>query len=236
MKRLVALINVFAVCALALGGCRSFSMPEFWPFPERERTTFITPLMRSSAIAEFGARSTGVDSPDQREITDQLARQIQVEPDPLVRLAVIHAIAEFKTPMAQMVLESGLADQDEMVRVACCEEIAERAAAGVSDPSYNAVPSLAKALREDKDQNVRLAAAKALGSMKSPDAIQSLTVALDDRDPAMQYAGVRSMKQITGKDYGPKVEAWRQVAAGQTPPPESAPSIAERLRKVSPFK
>lgn len=234
MKRLVVLSSLFAVCAL--GGCRSLSMPEFWPFPERERTTFISPAMRSSAIAEFGARSTGVDSPEQREITDQLARQIQLEPDPLVRQAVIHSIAEFKTPMAQSVLEAGLADQDEMVRIACCEEIAERAAAGIADPNYSPVPSLAKALREDKDQNVRLAAAKALGSMKSPAAIQALTVALDDRDPAMQFVGVQSMKQITGKDYGPNVETWRQVAAGQTPPLEAAPSIAERLRKASPFK
>jgi hypothetical protein len=227
---------LFAVCALALGGCRSLSMPQFWPFPERERTTFITPAMRSAAIAEFGNRSTGVDSPEQREITDQLARQIQVEPDPLVRQAVIHAIAEFKTPMAQQVLEAGLADQDEMVRVACCEEMAERAAAGVTDPAYSPIPSLAKALREDKDQNVRLAAAKALGTMKSPEAIQALTVALDDRDPALQYVGVQSMREITGKDYGPNVQSWRQFAAGQTPPAPERPSIAERLRKVSPFK
>jgi HEAT repeat protein len=108
--------------------------------------------------------------------------------------------------------------------------------AGVADPSYSPVACLAKTLREDNDQNVRLAAAKALGSMKSPEAIQALSVALDDRDPAMQYVGVQSMKEVTGKDYGPNVEAWRQVAAGQTPPAPESPSIAERLRKVSPFK
>jgi HEAT repeat protein len=138
--------------------------------------------------------------------------------------------------MAQAVLEAGLADQDEMVRVACCEEIAKRAAAGLTEPSSSSVPSLAKALREDKDQNVRLAAAKALGSMKSPEAIQALSVALDDRDPAMQYVGVQSMKEITGKDYGPNVEVWRQVAAGQSPPEPEPQSIAERLRQASPFK
>jgi HEAT repeat protein len=235
MKRPVVLTSLFAACALALGGCRSLSLPEFWPFPERERTTFITPAMRASAVAEFGARSTGVDSPEQREITDQLARQIQVEPDPLVRQAVIRAIAEYKTPMAQMVLEAGLADQDEMVRVACCEEIAERAVDSDINAQHSSVASLAKTLREDQDEDVRLAAAQALGRMKSPEAIQALTVALDDRDPAMQYVGVQSMKSITGKDYGPNVQTWRQVAAGQTPP-EEVPSIADRLRKVSPFK
>jgi hypothetical protein len=51
----------------------------------------------------------------------------------------------------------------------------------------------------------------------------------------MQFVGVQSMKSITGKDYGGDVAAWRQVAAGQTPPPPQAPSLAERVRSVSPF-
>jgi hypothetical protein len=47
--------------------------------------------------------------------------------------------------------------------------------------------------------------------------------------------GVQSMKSITGKDYGPDVGAWRQVATGQNPPAPAGPSIAERLRRASPF-
>jgi hypothetical protein len=228
MNRRVIITWSSAVCVVALSGCQSLSWPEFWPFPERERTTYITPAMRAQAIGEFKMRSTGVDTPEQREITDQLARQIQVEPDPLVRQAVVRAIAEFHTPMSRQVLEAGLADQDEMVRVACCEMLAYRA-------EVETVPSLANALRNDTDMDVRLAAANALGAIKSPEAIQALTVALDDRDPAMQFAGVQSMKSITGKDYGPDVQTWRQVAAGQTPPAPATPSVAERLRKASPF-
>jgi len=228
MKRSVILLNLFAVCLLALSGCR-LSYPTFWPFPERELTTYNTPTMRSTAIRELASRASGTDGPDQREITDQLARQIQVEPDPLVRQAVVRAIAEFNTPMAQQVLEAGLADQDKMVRVACCEELGKRA-----DPS--AVGRLATALKTDTDTDVRMAAAKALGSMKSPEAVEALAVALDDRDPAMQYVGVQSMKSATGKDYGNDVQAWRQVAAGQTPTPAPGPSIAERLRSIAPFQ
>jgi hypothetical protein len=51
----------------------------------------------------------------------------------------------------------------------------------------------------------------------------------------MQYVGVQSMKSLTGKDYGGDVAAWRQVAAGGNPPPPKPPSIAERVRSVSPF-
>ena len=191
--------------------------PTFWPFPERELTTYHTPAMRVDAISEYAMRSKDVDSPEQRQITDQLARQIQVEPDPLVRQAVVQAIAEFRTPMAQQVLEAGLSDDDAAVRIACCRALGRRAGPA-------SVPSLANALRSDQDIDVKLAATEALGKIKSPESVKALAAALDDRDPAMQYVGVQSMKSVTGKDYGPDVQAWRQVAAGGTPPPEPAPS------------
>ena len=86
----------------------------------------------------------------------------------------------------------------------------------------------------DKDVDVRLAAADALGKIKSPEAVKALAVALDDRDPALQYAGVQSLKTITGRDLGPDVQAWKQVAAGENPP-MATPTVAERLKKASPF-
>jgi HEAT repeat protein len=199
-----------------------------WPFPEHERTTYRTPSMRVDAVQQYGMRSTGVDSPEQRELTDQLARQIQIEPDPIVRKAVIASISEFQTPMAQQVLEAGLADENKGVRVACCQALGRRGEAA-------SVDKLASALRADKDMDVRLAAAEALGKIRSPEAIQALVPALDDRDPALQYVGVESMRAITGQDYGPDVQAWRQVATGANPPEPTAPSLAERLRKASPF-
>jgi HEAT repeat protein len=129
--------------------------------------------------------------------------------------------------MADQVLQAALSDENSAVRIACCRSLGKRA-----EP--NSVTTLANALRGDKDIDVRMAAADALGKIKSPEATKALAVALDDRDPALQYAGVQSLKAITGRDYGPNVQAWRQVAAGENPP-EYTPSVAERLRKVSPF-
>ncbi len=221
-------LGPFALGMLALAGCQSVPWPQVWPFPERERTTFNTPALRVDAVEQFAMRSTGVDSPEQREITDQLARQMQVEPDPLVRRAVVRAIAEFRTPMAQQVLEAGLADEDRAVRVACCRALGVRGEAA-------SVATLANVLRNEKDIDVRLAAAEALGSIDSPESIQALVIALDDRDPALQYVGVQSLKAITGEDYGGDVEAWRTAATGGTPLAPQTPSLAERLRRVSPF-
>lgn len=228
MRRFTTTCGPLALWIIAIAGCQSMSWPQMWPFPERERTTYHTPAMRVEAIQQFAMRSTGVDSPEQQQITDQLARQMQVEPDPLVRQAVVGAIAAFRTPMAQQVLEAGLADEDVAVRVACCQALGRRG-------EVASVGSLANVLRAEKSIDVRLAAAEALGKLKSPEAIQALVIALDDRDPALQYVGVQSMKSITGQDYGADVQAWRNVAASGSPPPPQTPSLAERLRRASPF-
>jgi HEAT repeat protein len=213
---------------VSLVGCQSMSMPSLWPFPEHERTTYHTPQMRIDAIKQIATKSTGTDSPEQRQLTDELARQIQIEPDPLVRTAVVNAIAEFRTPMAQQVLEAGLEDASRPVRIACCRALGQRGEA-------SSVRSLSQVLKQDKDLDVRLTAAEALGKIHSPESVQALVTALEDRDPAMQYVGVQSMKTLTGKDYGGDVDAWRQLATGQAPPPPQAPSIAERLRSMSPL-
>lgn len=213
---------------VVLSGCQALTWPNVWPFPEPERTSYLTPAMRVDAIRQVAAQADETNSPQQLELTDQLARQIQIEPDALVRKAIIDAMSEYQTPLAQQVIEAALNDSDMAVRIAACEGLGKRGEA-------RSVDSLAKALRDDRDIDVRLAAAEALGNIKSPESVKALVVALDDRDPAMQYVGVESMKSITGEDYGGDVQAWRQLAAGETPPRPKSPSIATRLRSMSPF-
>jgi len=178
--------------------------------------------MRLDAVRQIATQSTGTDSQDQRDRTDQLARQIQIEPDPLIREAIIETISRFRTPLSGQVLTAGLNDTDEAVRLACCRALGARGESA-------SITSLAAVLQKEESIDVRLAAAEALGNIKSPEAVQALVVALDDRDPAMQYVGVQSMRSITGKDYGGNVQAWRQVAAGEVPETPETPSLAERL-------
>ena len=220
------------VCALvalvALSGCQSFIGYRGWPFPEHDQTSFHTPAMRIDTVRQFATRADGTDSQEQREYTDQLARQIQIEPDPLVREAIIHATSEFRTALAYQMLEAGLRDESPTVRIACCQALGYRA-------ETRSIASLATALRDDTETDVRLAATEALGNIKDPTAVAAVAVALNDRDPAMQFVGVQSMQSITGKNYGGDVDAWRQVAAGQNPPEPKPPSIAERIRSAARF-
>ena len=65
--------------------------------------------------------------------------------------------------------------------------------------------------------------------------INELEVALLDRDPAMQFAGVQSLRQASGEDLGNDVQAWRQYVASLTPAGERSVSIAESPQSTSTY-
>ena len=198
-----------------------------WPFAKKERTSIITPGMRMAAVREIGARAPKADMAEQQQICEQLARQIQTEPDPLVRMEIQNTVAAFKAPLAQKMLVAGLNDEDTEVRLTCCYRLAERAEQATIGP-------LRETMTSDTNLDVRLAAIDALAKMNSSDTISALGTALEDRDPAVQYAAVQALKSASGEDFGNDVSAWQQFVAGEVPSKPEI-SVAERVQQFSPF-
>ncbi|HEX6962689.1 MAG TPA: HEAT repeat domain-containing protein [Lacipirellula sp.] len=207
-----ALASVVVLLLTLAVGC------QFLPV-NRDKTSMITPAMRMASIREFGPRGREADAAEQARICEQLAQQIRTEPDPIVRKTIQETIAEFNTPLAGAVLLAGLNDEDMEVRMTCCRLLGRRG-------DQNAIGPLTKLVSSDPELDVQLAAVDALGEMKTPAAIQGLAVALKDRDPAMQFAGVESMKKVSGEDLGNDVEAWRQYADNALSNAQSNTAIA----------
>jgi HEAT repeat protein len=126
--------------------------------------------------------------------------------------------------LAKQVLIAGLQDENLDVRLACCHALGQRADA-------DTVTVLRGTLENDAALDVQLAVVDALGKIKSPESVAALAVAVNDRDPALQYAAVQSLKSISGKQLGNEVAAWRAYAA--SPNPEI--SVADRSSGWSPF-
>ncbi len=137
------------------------------PLP-KERTTYQTPGMRMQEALALGEQSTGKDTPDQQQMVGELARQIQTEPDPLVREAIVKSVAEFQTPLAAQVLRAGLKDTEPLVRRRCCQLIGE-----TSDPQQ--AVALAEVVKSDNDLDVRIEAVRALGNIQSPETTAALS-------------------------------------------------------------
>jgi hypothetical protein len=55
-------------------------------------------------------------------------------------------------------------------------------------------------------------------------------MALDDPDPALQRRAVESLRQVTGRDFGNDVVAWRTYVQGGEPA-RRRPSLVEIWRR-----
>ncbi len=108
-------------------------------------------------------------------------------------------------------LKDGVADKDDRKRKNAI------AAAGSIGADPQAVKMVAQAL-QDKDQEVRQAAAATLGQMKSPDAIPYLKAALDDT-PQVSFTAAKSLSELgdmTGRGiFQEVIEGERTDAPGK---------------------
>jgi HEAT repeat protein len=203
-RRHAAATAALLAAAIATSGCA------LWPFKDNDRTSIITPAMRAASIREMGPRSQDASDADQLAMCESLAAQIRTEPDPIVRRAIQETIAEFRQPLAAAVLVAGLNDEDRDVRTACCRMLGRRKDAEAVEP-------LGRIVATEADAEVRMAAIAALGEFKTPASVQALAAAVNDRDPALQYAGVLALEKASGQELGHDVEAWRQYVRQSAP-------------------
>ena len=164
-------------------------------------------------------------SPDAAErLAVELSPQCGEEEDPLIRSELVLTLGALDSPTARQSLLAAGQDPDSRVRIAAC-----KAWADIGDETASS--ELARILSSDMDQDVRFAAAKCLGKAGGPHAVAALGKALDDRDPAMQYLAMESLRETTGEDYGHDARLWKQYAQGQTPVREEK-GIAQRVQDL----
>ena len=217
---------VFVLLAsLTLTGCASWN-----PWNRREKAARdqekygFTADTRIKKLAERSKIVKSESTQNQLEFTQDLVRMMLEEHDPSVRSKILETAAEYDTAAATAICAGAMQDPNEMVRIRACDVWAKRGGA-------EAVQLLATRFQTDADLDVRLRALKMLGKLKDKQAIPVLARALEDGDPAVQYRAVASLKQVSGRDLGNDVNAWREWAAD--PEAHKAEwSIAEGFRRL----
>jgi len=185
---------------------------------------------RLAQLRQLRDEAADKSAEQQERISAQLTEWIKGEDDPIVRAQIVRTLGHYPTMLSADVLTAALRDKRKEVRVAACEAWAQR-----KGPA--AVAHLSRALAKDDNPDVRHAATRGLGTLGDPAAVAPLAAALEDRDPALQYLAAESLKEVSGQDFGSDFRAWQQWARGETPTPreDSTLSLADRIRKVSPF-
>ena len=225
MRRIVPLsiVALFGV-GICFFGC---AMPSWTKSKAKSKSAALDitpPYQRISQLREQRKRADRMDPQVAEQLAAQLGPQCGEEEDPLIRSEMVLTLGALKSESARKSLLAAGKDPNSKVRIAVCKawtSIADEAASN----------ELARILSSDTDKDVRFAAAKALGQVGGPHAVSALGTALEDRDPAMQYVAMESLKQTSGQNYGHDVRLWRQYIQGETPVREER-SVAQRFWKI----
>jgi len=229
------LVLMVAGCSAKLPGWSSrhgLGFPDWVPFrkkPKDELTGIPSPYERIEELRKLAGDARRA-SPDQRSrISLELCESIRTEEGPVIRAEIVRTLAVYPGAEADRVLEAALDDPEASVRITACGVWGRRGDA-------KAVGLLGRVLAGDADADVRLAAARALGQTKNPAAVPALGSVLADKNPAIQYRAVLSLRKITGVDLDNNVNQWQQYVEqygkGELPAPPRPVSLTERLRRL----
>jgi hypothetical protein len=154
----------------------------------------------------------------------QLDAMIENDVSPEMRRLAVYASRNLDAALAMPLISKGLDDRSQKVRMEACRVL------GVQG-SEQAARMLAGTVGSETDQDVRNAAIEALANHQNSVAIDSLRMALTDRNPATRSLAVQSLRGATGKDYGEDPDVW--IAALDGKPAEEVPTrFADRLRSL----
>jgi hypothetical protein len=168
----------------------------------------------------------------QQEVAEQLAETVRRDPILLLRLHGVKLIAQLDCPAATQTLEDASRDYDTDIRIAAVN-------AWKNKRGEIAIPQLQEIIGSDTNVDVRLAATRALGNFSGQKAVQALSLALNDSDPALQLRAADSLQKTTGESLGRDVVAWQEYvqnmdsAVTDSSPAYSRSSVASQPRPAN---
>jgi len=153
-----------------------------------------------------------VDRPleDQQRVAKELSEVLYRDPVLLLRIHSVKLLGQLNCPAAVSALVDASHDHTSDIRI-------EAIKAWAKMPANSAIPHLQEIIGSDTDIDVRLAATRALGNFSGQKAVAAISLALDDRDPALQIRAAESLQKVTGEQLGPNIEAWQQYVQNVVP-------------------
>jgi len=223
---------VALMASVAITGCQDgpmyalksanpyFSM-KMW---KEDEAIGVTDHMRRIQLQQLATSIGDFEGPAQEEWLDDLNHLMDTDESSEMRRLAVLAAGNMDATEAFSILEKGLDDDSVKVRMEACRAL------GNHTRDEN-VLLLARAAGSETSIDVKHAAIKALQEQTSPQAVESLRLALSDRNPATQDLAIASLREATGKDYGDDPEIW--IAALDGKPTEERPTrFADRVRDL----
>ena len=227
-----SLLRTLFVLLPLSAGCNGGPFPEAaalnpyyrqqWRADEEAGPTYYTRLQEYQRLQR---RAPQMSPEEQEQVAIHMAQLLGEETNGLLRREIVVTLGHVSAPSALTPLRAALSDANPDIRVTACRAWSRRG-------GPEAVAALAGAARDDQALDVRLAATQELGKFSGPQVIEALAVPLNDKDPALQFTAVESLRSTTGRNYGSDVAGWRAFVQGSSSQPPAGPSLADRVRDL----
>ena len=178
---------------------------------EAEEKIADTLFARKRRMSEAVAAAAGAPIEQRQEVAGKLSEIILRDPILLMRLHAIKLITSLDCPKTEEALSIASNDPNSDIRIAAVK-------AWEKLPGEQSVFQLQEILANDTDDDVRIAATRALGNFQGQIAVRALSVALEDRNPALQISATESLIRATGQQqHGRDVAAWQAYVQQAVP-------------------
>lgn len=226
------LATAIASGAAVLSGCQDgplyalkytnpyFTMREW----KEDEKLGVTDHERRKQLASLAESIDTLPAERQQFWSGHLQKMLENDQSPEMRRLVVRAAGRLDDPAALAMIEKGLDDASVKVRMEACRSLGMKS-------GDEATRLLVATIGTDTNQDVKHSAMAALANHKNPIAVDSLRLALADRNPATRSLAIESLRGATGKNYGDDPEVW--IAALDGKPTEEAPvRLADRVRDL----
>jgi HEAT repeat protein len=165
------------------------------------------PNIRYVAYAKLGSPGIYESEAQKEQAVQFLVSRLEEGREAVaVRAVIIRSLGNLHDRRGRQEIIKGVNDlENAVIRVEAC-----RALGKVGLPEDATL--LARVMTVDKLEDCRIAAIEGLGMLKAhdPRIYQVLLDGMEHDDPAIRLECLRSLRAITGKDYGIEAAAWRR--------------------------
>ena len=232
-----AVDNAF-IAKLPLFEARSDKITDLMPSPERKKL-----------IQLKGEKGAKAPEAEKEILVAQLMVEYRTSADQNMRREAVDAMAKIPHPKRDFYMKEMLRDNDPFIRISVLEAMGK----SFNGERSELVDLLVDRMKTDTDKDVRLRATELLGPIGSacagrgnkglpttftrdPEQANRVESALGemllDKVPAVRYQAMRSLHQVTGKDYGENINRWIayiQYTKSEIPAPPKERSFAEKI-------
>ncbi len=178
-----------------------------WAEEERIADTL---FVRKRRMTESVDLAINAPLEDQQRVAKELAEILHRDPITLLRLHAVKLLGELNCPAAIQALDEASHDRTSDIRIAAIKAWGKM-------PADAAIPHLQEMIGSDTNTDVRLAATRALGNFSGQKAVAAISLALDDRDPALQLRAAESLEKVTGEPLGRNISEWKKYVENVIP-------------------